>query len=78
MNYYLGIKVEQDTEGRKTKLSQTSYAERLLSIFDSQSSKVAATPMDKGVKLVKYEGTVDKNVLKEYQAVLGALMYLAF
>eukprot|EP01018_Ginkgo_biloba_P026910 Gb_02109 [translate_table: standard] len=73
MNYFLGIKVTQNSDG--TFISQEKYANDIFKRFKMQNNKEKITPIAMGVKLSKE----DENIKVEstlYKSLVGSLMYL--
>jgi hypothetical protein len=73
LTYFLGFQVKQLKDG--TFLSQTKYTQDLLKRFGMKDAKPAKTPMgtDRHVDLNKGGKSVDQ---KEYQSMIGSLLYL--
>ena len=53
LHYYIGVEVKQ-TE-RNIFISQTEYVPKLLKKFGMEDCKLAITPMEKNLKLSKFE-----------------------
>lgn len=58
IQFYLGLKVEQNRGDRTIKLSQPAYIEKLLHKFHVQTAKTAKVPMKHGDMIAN-----DKNAL---------------
>jgi transposase InsO family protein len=78
VHFYLGMTVTRDRPNRTLRLGQYSYLTKVLRDFGMGECKAAATPMDvNGSKLVsasKDHIATPSNV-KEYQRLIGSLMY---
>lgn len=78
--FILGIKIERDRTARTLTISQTEYINTVVTRYGLVNSRRSTfTPMNTGVKLV-HGGTVDDSdsrpvSAKEYQAMIGAIMY---
>jgi hypothetical protein len=73
LHYYLGVKVSQHPN--QILLSQTKYATELLNKFGMEYCKPSLTPMEKKMKLSKFEGGDLVNSIK-YMQLVGSLIYL--
>lgn len=71
---FLGMNVIHDKVNNVIKIDQKHYIHELLIRFKLLESKIAATPIEKGLKLKP--GSKEKTNLP-YQNLIGALMYLA-
>ena len=73
LHYYLGVEVTQ--RPNNIFLSQTKYATDLLKKFDMEECKPSLTPMERNLKLSKFEGgdLVDGT---KYRKLIGSLIYL--
>ena len=79
-NYILGIQIIYDRRKSTIALSQTSYINNILTIFNKKNSKKEFLPFRYGVKLSKEQSP--KNSQEEedmkripYASALGSLMY---
>ena len=73
---FLGIEIEYDDDG-SIKLHQDQYIQDLLKRHDMQDCNPVSTLIDTSIKLVKMtdaEATADP---KEYQSIMGGLMFAA-
>ena len=78
VNFYLGMTVTRDRPNRVLRLGQHSYLTKVLRDFGMEECKAAVTPMDAaGSNLVPApkEYTATPAVVKEYQRLIGSLMY---
>ncbi|KAK8951018.1 hypothetical protein KSP39_PZI003140 [Platanthera zijinensis] len=71
--YFLGLQIQQLPN--VTYISQSRYAEDILTKFNMSDSKPAATPMITGEKLSKEDGE-EKTSPEVYRSLIGSLMYL--
>src|SRR5206468_7374380 len=55
-------------------LSQTHYVEKILEKFSKNDLKMANTPIDPSIHLMKNTGNAVKQL--EYSRIIGSLMYL--
>ena len=75
INYILGMAIERDRENGTLRINQYSYLQHVLNRFGMSDCKPVSTPMENEATFVKLTST-DKQVnLKEYQAVIGSLIY---
>ena len=75
LRYFLGIQVHRDRERKIIHISQSGYNRTILERYGMQNSKPASTPLSTSARLVK---TTIMDVLaeqKEYQSIVGSLMY---
>jgi hypothetical protein len=75
LKYFLGIHVTRNREERSLTISQSAYIHQILERFRMKNCKPADTPMAAGCKLTKAavgDLLVDE---KEYQSLVGSLMY---
>ncbi len=75
INHYLGMEVQRTPKG--IQLLSTTYVERLLDKFNMSMATPATTPLPPGLKLNKTMPGDDLADVKEYQQIVGSLMYLA-
>lgn len=73
VNTYLGVHIEQDEQNGTITLSQTRYLQNVLKKFGMNDSKVATTPMEKGLNLAKGDPKNLPNV--PYRELIGCLTY---
>jgi hypothetical protein len=73
LHYYLGVEVMQ--RERSIFISQTKYVSELLKKFGMEDCKPAITPMEKNLKLSKFEGGGLVSSTR-YQQLIGSLIYL--
>lgn len=76
LNYFLGIKVEQQ-ESNSIWIGQPAYTENLLTKFGMQDCKPITTPVDVSSKLSKTSDEDECVDQHKYQSVIGSLMYLS-
>ena len=69
----LNIKLIKNEDG--ITLSQSHYAEKILSRFGYENCKISPTPYDASIKLRKNQGP-EKDQLR-YSQIIGSLMYLS-
>jgi Reverse transcriptase (RNA-dependent DNA polymerase)/gag-polypeptide of LTR copia-type len=78
-SFYLGMKIERDRKNRTLTLSQHAYLQNVMERFNMDNSSPKATPMDTGAAKVMipapdgYEAP--PALRKEYQSMVGSLMY---
>lgn len=73
--FCLGMKICRDKSTGMISVSQKHYVMELLDRFNMSESKVAKTPMEANLKLLKSNVSIKPDV--PYQCLIGSLMYLA-
>jgi hypothetical protein len=73
LHYYLGVEVSQHPN--QIFLSQNKYGTELLKKFGMEYCKPSLTPMEKKLKLSKFEGGESINSRK-YRKLVGSHIYL--
>jgi hypothetical protein len=75
LKYFLGIQVHRDRERKIIHISQSGYNRTILERYGMRNSKPTSTPLPTGTRLVK-AATMDVLAdQKEYQSMVGSLMY---
>lgn len=74
INYYLGIEIIKNEDDFYS-INQTCYIDKLLKIYGMDDAKDSEIPLDVGYG--KREDKTDKVDVKQYQKLIGALIYLA-
>ena len=74
ISHYLGLKVERNRDNRTIKLSQSTYIEKVLEKFHMQNAKTTTTPMKEG-SLFRNESQASESDIKQYQAIVGSIMF---
>ena len=77
LHYCLGINVEFDEEKKCLKMHQKQYIQLLLERYGLLQAKVASTPADVNVRLVKDDGSGLLADPVHYQSMVGSLLYAA-
>src|SRR5271154_6302317 len=75
LEYFLGIQVHRDRERKIIHISQPGYNRTILERFGMQDSKPASTPLSTGARLTKATVTDTLIDQKEYQSMIGSIMY---
>src|SRR5205814_2841279 len=75
LSYFLGIQVHRDRERKFIHISQAGYIRTILERYGMQNSKPASVPLSTGARLVKATIMDVLAEQKEYQSVVGSLMY---
>ena len=75
LKYFLGIQVHRDRERKIIHINQSGYNRTILERFGMQNSKPASVPLSAGVRLVKATIMDTLTEQKEYQSMVGSLMY---
>jgi hypothetical protein len=74
---FLGIEIHRDDHG--ISLDQKAFITTILKRLDIQHAHDVSTPIEPNVKLVLAEDWGEKELkgIKDYQAIVGSLMYAA-
>src|SRR5579859_4934380 len=75
LKYFLGIQVHRDRERKIIHINQSGYNRTILERYGMQNSKPASTPLSSGARLTKATATEVLADQKEYQSMVGSLMY---
>ena len=80
LDWYLGVAISQDLELGTTTNCQEQYIKQLLARFSMSECNPAPTPMMPNSRLLRADspakGKEEKKLIKEYQKLVGALLYL--
>eukprot|EP00961_Rhodomonas_salina_P199591 2692058-Rhodomonas_salina.1 len=75
------MRIKQDLANKRTKLTQTQYIKDVLERFGMTGATPISTPMEQNTHLTVADCPSDfnrnKEFVREYQRIIGALMYLA-
>ena len=79
-SYVLGIQILRDRPSDILRLSQQTYIERILKMFNMQSCSSSKAPIEKGDRFSKSQypqNDIERDQMKEvlYSSVVGSLMY---
>jgi hypothetical protein len=78
LDTYLGMEIHRDRAKGVLTLCQTTYTRKMLDAYGFGDGALHKTPMDsKAVYTVNADEQADEDVVKEYQAMIGSLLYLA-
>lgn len=80
ISMYLGVNIERSSNRGSFKLSQRKYIENILEKYNMVDCKNVFTPLNPGVKLSKCNECTSfckKVDIKEYQSLIGSLLYLS-
>ena len=75
LKYFLSIQVHRDRERKIIHISQSGYNRTILERYGMQNSKPASTPLTSSARLTKAMATDTLADQKEYQSIVGSLMY---
>ena len=75
---YLGIDIDLNISKAYIKLNQSKYIKKILDKYKILDCKDIYTPIDSdvGYKLVYNKGLATKDTIKQFQGVIGLLLYL--
>jgi len=74
--HYLGMQIERDRQRKVIRIHQEKYINDILTKYQLDSGRCAATPMDNGLHLVRNHDTASPEDTRQYQSAVGSLMYL--
>ncbi|KAL2122403.1 hypothetical protein VTJ04DRAFT_2858 [Mycothermus thermophilus] len=74
--WFLGVRILRDRAARKVWLVHDQYIEKIAKRFKLTDEVSAATPLP-GIELVKYAGEAPKARKKEFQELVGSILYTA-
>ena len=72
--WFLGIRVLRDRAARKVWLSHDQYLEKIAKRFGLTEGPFSSVPLP-GTDLVRFEGTATRAQVKEYQELVGSVLY---
>ena len=75
LRYFLDIQVHRDRERKIIHISQSGYNRTILERYGMQNSKPASTPLPTSARLAKATIMDVPTDHKEYQSIVGSLMY---
>ena len=75
LKYFLGIHITRNRQDRQLAIDQTTYVQMLLEKFEMEDCNPVSTPFAIGTKL--HQASYDDVLVdqKEYQSIIGSLMY---
>eukprot|EP00961_Rhodomonas_salina_P008049 109247-Rhodomonas_salina.2 len=79
LSFYLGVAIDHNVSHCITTLSQEQFVQTMLERFNMVGCKPVSTPAEPGTHLTKEDQppSPDKGVLRDYQRLIGGLMYLS-
>lgn len=77
LNYFLGIEIEREGETGSITLGHKQYIENLLRQWNKSSCKSLSTPLEANYQIKCDSDNCKKVDEKNYQSLIGSLMYLA-
>ena len=77
MHHCLGMCIKKDRSTKTMHISQKAYLENILKRFNMSNCKPVSTPMEVGKKYEKLKDGEQTTDLREYQCIIGSLMYAA-
>ena len=75
--YFLGVKIEQNTERGEIWIGQPQYTKNVLQQFKMTEAKSVRTPLNSTLKLVKATSSSERADQEVYQSAVGKLLYLS-
>ena len=73
---FLGMRITRDCKKRKLVLNQRDYLIKILSRFHHTNAKITHTPLPSSWTLTANISRVDNTLCKQFQSVIGSLLYL--
>ena len=77
LDTYLGMEIHRDRAKGVLTLCQTTYTRKMLESYGFTSGPVVKTPMDSKTVFTVNDGQADEDTIKDYQAKIGSLLFLA-
>ena len=77
IHHCLGMCIKRDRSTKTMHISQKAYLENILKRFNMSNCKPVSTPMEVGKKYEKLKDGEQTTDLREYQCIIGSLMYAA-
>eukprot|EP00961_Rhodomonas_salina_P143744 1934589-Rhodomonas_salina.1 len=81
ISWYLGTNIKQDPANKRIELSQAQYVKDILELFGMTGANLVSTPLELNTHLTRDDcpapGQINKQFRREYQRIVGSLMYLA-
>ena len=76
-SYFLGVKIEQNTERGEIWIGQPLYMKNVLQQFKIAETKSVRTPLNSTLKMVKATPKSERADREVYQSAVGKLLYLS-
>jgi hypothetical protein len=75
---YLGVCITRDRSIKRLEIDQSRYISEILNWFGMADANLVCTPLPAGtdVHLVKHEGQATESEIKDYQRLIGSLLYV--
>jgi hypothetical protein len=75
---YLGVHITCDRSIKHLEIDQSRYISEILNWFGMVDANLACTPLPMGadVHLIKHEGQATESEIKDYQRLIGSLLYV--
>jgi hypothetical protein len=70
---YLGLELEWSVDGKRVKVHQQSYIQKILRMFGMGDAATASTPAQSNITLSRKDINTDTN--RPYRSLVGALLY---
>ena len=77
LHYCLGMSIIQNEGGKQIVIHQKQYILKMINKFGMNDAYTVHTPADVNVKLVKSDGVSKKVDAKEFQSIVGSILYVA-
>mmetsp|Transcript_57331 Transcript_57331/g.117328 ORF Transcript_57331/g.117328 Transcript_57331/m.117328 type:complete len:1978 (-) Transcript_57331:6636-12569(-) len=79
LSWYLGVHINHDLNKGVTTLNQGTFVDTMLKRFNMEGCKSVTTPCEPNSHLLRGDQplTPDKHLTREYQKLVGGLMYLS-
>ena len=75
---YLGIRITRDRQNKRLTINQSGYVKDVLVLFGMADANPHHTPLPAGadLHLVKYDSQASAMDIKNYQSLIGSLLYV--
>ena len=75
ISYYLGMTVTRNRDKRSIHLRQKGYITKIVTRFHEEKATARSTPMEEQNNLVSFSRAATDLQRKEYQSIIGSLMF---
>jgi hypothetical protein len=75
---YLGVNITRDRANRTMEIDQKEYVQTIVERFSMRDANPVYTPLPAGCEdhLVKFDGQASSSEIKNYQKLIGSLLYV--
>jgi transposase InsO family protein len=75
---YLGVRITRDRSRKRIEIDQSGYIKDIIDRFGMADANPHNTPLPAGAEthLIKYDGEASQSDIKDYQSLIGSLLYV--